>query len=132
MEQKNLQVYYDGNCIICSREIQFYKNQNGANKIEWIDIMTPDFKAEEHGLDPHRIHARFHVKKSDQIFEGVDGFMLIWQELGIFKILNWAAQTSLTRSLMNFGYDLFVKIRPYLPRKTADQCSTEACVPKSK
>jgi predicted DCC family thiol-disulfide oxidoreductase YuxK len=130
MEQKNLQVFYDGHCVLCSREIQFYMKQPGSEKIEWIDIMTTGFSAEVHGLDPQKIHARFHVKKSGQIFEGVDGFQLIWQELKIFKLLDWAAQTSLSRSLMNFGYDLFVKLRPYLPRKSAEQCSQDSCVPK--
>ncbi|MFN9068714.1 MAG: DCC1-like thiol-disulfide oxidoreductase family protein [Bdellovibrionales bacterium] len=112
--------------------MDYYRKQTGADKIEWIDIMSEGFDPHVHGLDPERIHARFHVKKSGQIFEGVDGFQLIWQELKIFKIFDLAAQTTLTRSLMNFGYDLFVKIRPYLPRKSSEQCSTDACVPKSK
>jgi predicted DCC family thiol-disulfide oxidoreductase YuxK len=132
MDSNHLQVFYDGHCVLCSREIQYYRKQPGADKIEWIDIMSEGFKPLDHGLDPQRIHARFHVKKSGQIFEGVDGFQLIWKELKIFRILEWASQTSLTRSLMNFGYDLFVKIRPYLPRKAEANCSTDACVPKSK
>jgi predicted DCC family thiol-disulfide oxidoreductase YuxK len=125
-----LQVFYDGNCILCSKEISYYRKQKRADSIEWINIVDAQFKAEDYGLDPVRIHARFHAKKNNIIVEGVDAFLWIWQELQIFKPLQFFAQNSLSRPIMNLGYHIFVKIRPYLPRRKELQCDTDACTPK--
>ncbi len=125
-----LQVFFDGQCVVCSKEIQHYQKNPKSYLIDWIDISEPNFKAEAHGLDPDRVHARFHAKERSQIFEGVEAFQKIWKVLGIFKPLNWAAESFAIRPLMNLGYDLFVKARPYLPRKKEVLCDDGTCVPR--
>ncbi len=130
METILLQVFFDGQCVVCSKEIQHYQKNPRSHLIDWIDISEPTFKAEAHGLDPDRVHARFHAKENSQIFEGVDAFQKIWKVLGIFKPLNWAAESMAIRPLMNIGYDLFVKARPYLPRKKAVVCDDGTCTPR--
>lgn len=130
MDKTKLQVFYDGGCVLCSKEIDYYKTQSRAEHIQWLDINDPLFKAEDHGLDPQYIQARFHAKKNGEIFEGVSAFEQIWQELGIFKPLSWSAQNPATRPLLNVGYTLFTKLRPYLPRKSAAECEADRCTPK--
>ena len=34
--------YYDGACPLCAREIGFYRRQNGADRICWVDISDID------------------------------------------------------------------------------------------
>ncbi len=56
-----LQVFFDGACPLCSREVSHYKKRDLHNKIEWIDIAQPTFNAASFGLDPvarQRSHAR--------------------------------------------------------------------------
>ena len=36
--KKNLTVYFDGDCPMCSREVSVYKNKKGAADIYWIDV----------------------------------------------------------------------------------------------
>lgn len=130
MNNHKLQVFYDGQCILCSKEIDFYKSKPKHELVEWIDIAQPAFKAEDFGLDPDRVHARFHAIENRQIFEGVDAFQKIWKTLGIFSALNWSAENKALRPLLNFGYDLFVKARPYLPRKNNVVCDDNSCTPR--
>jgi len=131
MDSILLQVFFDGQCVVCSKEIQFYQKNSRSHLIDWIDISEPTFVAEAHGLDPDRVHARFHAKDKNQIFEGVEAFQRIWKVLGIFKPLDWAAESFAIRPLMNLGYDLFVKARPYLPRKKSAVCDDGTCEPRT-
>ena len=113
----NLQVYYDGLCKVCSFEIEHYKKQIGSENIDFIDITLPSFNASAEGLDPFLVHKYLHAKKpSGEIVSGVETFRLIWQELPKY---NWAHRLShnfAVNSVLNLGYKIFVKARPYLPR----------------
>lgn len=118
-----LQVYYDGLCELCSREITHYKKQKGSEQIEFIDIFSSDFEAEKLGLNPSEVHKNLHAITTDgQILIGTETFIAIWSLLPKYKFL--AKQAS--RPLLNIGfkkaYSLFTKVRPYLPRKSAASC----------
>jgi predicted DCC family thiol-disulfide oxidoreductase YuxK len=121
-------VFFDGGCPLCSREIEHYRKKPRSSQIDWIDIDKPGFDAKLHGLDPEKIHARFHAKNQDGIIlEGVDAFNAIWHELGILKPLSWAAESRLTRPVLDLGYSVFAWARPYLPRRKGDDCDTDRC-----
>jgi predicted DCC family thiol-disulfide oxidoreductase YuxK len=121
-ETQKLSVYYDGLCRACSFEIEHYKKQKGSENIDFIDITSPLFKPEAEGLDPFLVHKYLHAKTPDgRIVSGVETFQLIWKELPKY---NWAYQLSQKKLIhygLNIGYQLFVRIRPYLPRKK-DNC----------
>ncbi|MCH2535392.1 MAG: DUF393 domain-containing protein [Bdellovibrionales bacterium] len=121
-----ISVYYDGGCHLCSREIDIYKRKDTAHKIAFVDISSPDFNLNTDDVTVDDIHKYFHVKtKNNEWLQGVDAFNKIWEVLNIFKPLQAVAKNNLTRPLMNFGYSLFVKVRPYLPRKKG--CETGTC-----
>lgn len=44
-------VYYDGLCLLCSREITHYKKMKGSENINFIDITEPSFIARNQDLD---------------------------------------------------------------------------------
>lgn len=127
-KNKNLQkikVFYDGKCIVCVKEIDFYSRRDKENKIEFIDISLPSFDPVSEGIDPNQVQKVFHVKDlNNSLVTGVDAFIKIWEVLDIFKPLAKAADSSLGRPFFNFGYKAFTKIRPFLPRK---KCSDGAC-----
>lgn len=117
-------IYFDGLCVACATEINHYRKLNGADKFQFIDITESQFKPDEHGLDPALVHKVMHVRDTEgKLHQGVDAFRAIWKELPRYQFLYKLSEKSLVRSILNTGYDVFVKIRPYLPRKKAD-CST--------
>jgi predicted DCC family thiol-disulfide oxidoreductase YuxK len=122
--QIELTVYYDGLCKVCSKEINHYKNQVGADKIEFIDICSEKFDASKESLDPVAIHKVMHARKKDgTVVTRVQAFIEIWKVLPKF---NWLAKFA-TRPLILFGlergYTCFAAIRPFLPRKANEDCS---------
>lgn len=118
-QNKALSVYFDGLCPLCSREIEHYRKADGSDQILFVDITAADFNAAENGLDGKQIHKVVHVKTaSGDIQTGVDAFIAIWQTLPKWNWLANAAKNSVIRPFLNGGYQVFAKIRPFLPRKT--------------
>lgn len=118
MKDSELKVFFDGDCRVCAHEISIYRRAKSADKIHFVDIMQPDFKAEEEGLDPKKVHEIFHVKNSSgEVFQGVAGFREIWRRLPEWQWAYRISKPKAIQALMNLGYQIFLRIRPFLPRK---------------
>ncbi|MEZ4871427.1 MAG: DUF393 domain-containing protein [Bdellovibrionales bacterium] len=125
MKNPELTIYYDGLCPLCSREIDHYRVKDTQGKIEYVDIADPQFDAQAVGLDPQKIHSVFHVKSKDgQVLTKVDAFVAIWDTLEIFSPLSRLAKNGVSRPLFDFGYSVFAKVRPWLPKK---DCADGRC-----
>ena len=111
-------VYFDGLCPLCSREIDHYRKQRGAESLRFVDITAADFNAEAEGVDPIAVHKEMHVKTSDgRLVTGVDAFIEIWKVLPRYGFAARLAQKSFIKPTLDFGYHIFAAVRPYLPRK---------------
>jgi len=120
-KNKNIAVFYDGLCHLCSREINHYKKMRGSENIDFVDITNPSFRAETVGLDPVEVHKSLHVlNRSGKIQTGVDAFICIWSELAALRFLVPIAKTAPIRFVLSCFYFIFAKIRPYLPRKSCE------------
>lgn len=122
-EQK-LKVYYDGLCVLCSKEMDHYKRQSGADNITFLDICSKDFNASEEGVDPIQVHKIMHVRRSDgSLALRVDAFIEIWSVLPKYKVLAKIAKNAFVHGGLSLGYAVFAKLRPFLPRnKASDAC----------
>ena len=118
-------VFYDGNCVVCNMEINFYKAKEKQNLINWVDISHPKFNPVDHGLENFPFKKRLYAKKENTLLEGVDTFILIWQTLQIFSFLTYLAKFKIIRTIMNIGYHFFTVIRPYLPKR--NRCADDYC-----
>ena len=123
-----LTVFYDGLCRVCSGEIDVYRRQVGADQIEFVDISERGFSAENEGLDPMLVKKYFHAKtRNGEIIKGVDAFVEIWRLLPKFRLLSKIAPKPGISQLLRLGYQVFVVLRPWLPRKKAD-CEGDLCI----
>lgn len=119
-EINKIKVYYDGLCRVCSREIDHYKSQTGAENIIFVDICATGFDPLKEGLDPLQIHKEMHVRRSDgRLATRVEAFVVIWEALPKFRYLARFARQRQIRGCLEAGYSIFAKIRPWLPRKKA-------------
>ncbi|MEN9723608.1 MAG: hypothetical protein RJB38_1594 [Pseudomonadota bacterium] len=114
-------VYFDGKCVLCSREIEFYRKQSGAEALEWVDISYPGFDAKAEGLDPLTVMRVFHVRNElGELVTGVDGFIEIWKRLPALSLWVKGSKLPGARTLMKWGYQVFIRVRPWLPRREED------------
>ena len=57
--------FYDGACPLCAREIGFYRRQEGADWICWVDISSIDTMDVAPDLAREEALARFTVRDAD-------------------------------------------------------------------
>lgn len=83
-----IRVFYDGQCGMCSKEINHYKKISPQGIFDWVDITkTPERLCEIH-LNFQEAMKSFHVlDHCDKLHTGVDGFKVIWSELPSWKWL---------------------------------------------
>ena len=117
-----VQVFYDGSCHLCSREIDHYRRRDQSHKLDFVDISAAGFDAAKFGLDADKVKQHLHAQdKNGQVKTGVDSFVLIWQELGIFQPMVFLATTAPFRQALKIGYSAFAVLRPLLPKKKCDE-----------
>ncbi len=110
-------VYYDGACTLCMREIGFYKNRQGAEDIEWVDVGDIDGPYVAADLTKDDAMAKFHVRTPDGgLIKGGDAFARLWSALPGFRPLGRAASVAPLKVLLRGAYALFLPLRPYLQR----------------
>ena len=119
---KQMTIFYDGLCRVCSAEMDHYKTMRGADQIRFADITSADFDANAEKLDPFKIHREIHAKDAaGRVYVGVEAFILIWSHLPALHWLSRAAKKKPINFVLQIAYKLFVKVRPYLPRKSCEQ-----------
>ena len=112
-------ILYDGNCVVCDIEISHYK-RIAPMDFEMVDISNPSFKAVDYGLTTDAVNRHTHVMSPDgKIHVGVDAFAHIWSRIPRYSFAKKIVDLPGVRSMAEVGYEVFVRLRPYLPKKNA-------------
>lgn len=117
-----LEVFFDGACPMCRREIAYYQALDVSRCLAWVDIslnhvICPD------GYCQTDLLKRFHVRKPDgRMFSGAAGFALMWTFLpGAWKYAGRVASFGPVTCLLELAYQAFLPIRPWLQRRARAQ-----------
>jgi predicted DCC family thiol-disulfide oxidoreductase YuxK len=82
-------VFFDGKCGLCRQEIGYYRRIVPRETFEWVDIASHAQPLLDLGITVQDGLKILHVKNRDgQIFQGVDGFLLIWENIPRFRWLS--------------------------------------------
>ena len=109
----SLTVFFDGSCPICSKEIDFYKMRVGADELSWVDVSDDKIPIPIQTRSREELMARFHVlSSSGELVSGGAAFAELWASLPAFKIFGKLFKLPILRSLIDFGYDIFLTVRP--------------------
>jgi predicted DCC family thiol-disulfide oxidoreductase YuxK len=106
-----LTVYFDGECPICRREIDFMKIFNRRNHLQFIDFSASSFLSPEHGLSPCDLGKVIHARWSDgTIITGVEVFREMWEAIGLRALARLARRPTVNKLLVR-AYAWFAKNR---------------------
>jgi predicted DCC family thiol-disulfide oxidoreductase YuxK len=117
-----IEVFFDGGCPLCSREIEMLRRRDRRSAIRFTDIAAPGFDAGAVGLSLPQLMARIHGRLPDgRIIEGVEVFRRLYTAVG------WGALVKVTRvpgisHLLDLAYHLFAKNR----LRWTGRCSSDA------
>ena len=113
-------VFYDGSCILCSREIDLYRRKNHEGRLEFVDISAPGFDPAAYGKTREEFMDQLHVRDAEgRFFVGVDAFPAIWRALpdAAYRLLADVATFPGVHLAATLGYLVFSRLRPYLPKR---------------
>lgn len=112
MTSEQVEVFFDGACPLCVREIDLLKRKDaGRGNIRFTDIAAPGFDASALGIDYEALMARIHGRLPDGTWiEGVEVFRRLYTAVG------WGRAVALTRApgirtALELGYRVFAKNR---------------------
>jgi predicted DCC family thiol-disulfide oxidoreductase YuxK len=118
-----VEVFYDGACPLCLREIEMLKRKDRRARIRFTDIAVASFDADALGIPWATLMDRIHGRLPDgTIIEGVEVFRRLYAAVG-FGSLVAATRLPGVKQLLNASYQVFAKNRLRL----TGRCNDESC-----
>jgi predicted DCC family thiol-disulfide oxidoreductase YuxK len=118
-----VEVFYDGACPLCLREIEMLRRKDKQRKIAFTDIADPKFDAALLGVSWPTLMERIHGRLPDgTLIEGVEVFRRLYAAVG-FGSLVAASRLPLVTQLLDRCYRAFAKNR----LKLTGRCSSDTC-----
>lgn len=125
-----LEIFYDGSCPVCAREMAAYRRKNPQDRLVFIDIASDDFSASDYGKTQKELMKKMHVRDADGHFTtGVDAFMTIWQAFpsgSIWRLCSALVGLPGVHLLARMSYAVFARNRHLLPKRRGD-CADGRC-----
>ena len=109
MQYDTIKILYDGNCGLCSKEINYYKKIDKKNVFEWINVYTDDFYLKKLAILKTEALMELHaIDKEGNVYKGVDSFILIWKNLSfLWSILGILVSFYPIYVIAKFAYKKF-------------------------
>lgn len=121
--QQVVEVFYDGQCPLCLREIRLLRWLDSKRRIAFTDIAADDFLAEAYGFTQAQFMAEIQGRLPDGTWiTGVEVFRRLYGAVG-FGPFVWLTRLPGISHLLDIGYRFFAKYRlPLTGRCQSDSC----------
>lgn len=121
-----IEVFYDGGCPLCLREITMLRCWDRQRRIRFTDIDAADFQPAAVGKSYEELMAQMHGRLADGTWlQGVEVFRQLYAAVGFVR-LTALSRLPLISQVLNLGYSVFARNRLRLTgRCTQQSCSAE-------
>lgn len=118
-----IEVFFDGGCPLCKREIDFLRRWDRHQKIRFTNIDDPAFEPESLGKSFDELMAHMHGRLPDGSWvHGVEVFRRLYSAIG-FGPLVLITRLPGVSHLLDFAYAVFARNR----LRFTGRCTTETC-----
>jgi len=108
-----LEVWFDGDCPLCRREIGLMRRLDRRGAIRFIDVATGQGSCP---IDRAELLARFHAREDGRMVSGAEAFAAMWRAIPVLAPLGRLARNRRVLAVMEWLYLAFLKVRPRLQR----------------
>lgn len=120
-----IEVFYDGGCPICTREMALLRRLDRKGRIRFADITAEGFDAASVGVPWAALMDRIHGRLADgTLVEGVEVFRRVYTAVG-YGVLVAPTRLPGVAQVLDLAYRLFAKNRLRL----TGRCADGACKP---
>ena len=125
----DIEVFFDGGCPLCVREIGLLRRWDRRNKIKFTDIDAPLFAAADVGKSQDELMAQIYGRLPDGTWvRGVEVFRRLYSAVGLGPLV-WISRWPVISQLLGVGYTVFARNRLWL----TGRCESGTCaLPPSK
>tara|TARA_B100001123_G_scaffold253743_1_gene283165 strand:+ start:874 stop:1263 length:390 start_codon:yes stop_codon:yes gene_type:complete len=107
----HVEVFYDGACPLCYREMRLIQRMDKKGVVRCTDISNSDFDRESIDVSWENLMKRIHGRLADgSIVEGVEVFRVIYSAIGLRYLVLLTRLPGLSH-ILDVGYRLFAKNR---------------------
>ena len=118
-----IEVFFDGGCPLCSREVRFLRRWDRRGVIRFTDIDAEGFEPVPGHPGHDALMARIHAQLPDgRWIEGVEVFRRLYAAIGFGPLVALSRLPGITQ-LLDWSYALFARNR----RRLFGRCSTGTC-----
>lgn len=119
----DIEVFYDGACPLCLREIRMLEGRDRRRRIRFVDIAAAGFDAASVGPTWETLMARIHGRLPDgTLVEGVEVFRRLYAAVGFGPLVALTRLPGI-RQLLDVAYRAFARNRLRL----TGRCADDAC-----
>ncbi len=111
-QHQEMEVFYDGDCPVCSREVGFLRRQERLNSVRFVDITSLGDRASERaGRSQEQLMERIHGRMADgTVIEGVEVFRRLYDQMG-WRVLVAPTRWPVLRQISEAAYGWFARNR---------------------
>jgi predicted DCC family thiol-disulfide oxidoreductase YuxK len=107
-----IQVFFDGKCGVCSKEIAQYKSLAPKNVFSWINIAVESKALNHRNITQAQGLLYLHVIDTEnKLHIGVDAFAVIWKQLPKWWIIGYLIKAPLFNFVATLVYKFFAQKR---------------------
>lgn len=116
-----VEVFFDGDCPLCLKEIQMLRAMDRKDRILFTDIAAADFDAGAYGKSQAEFMARIQGRGAEgEWLEGVEVFRQLYSAVGLGPLVLLTRLPGLAQ-LLDLGYVWFAKNRLRLTGRCEDE-----------
>ena len=109
-----LEVWFDGDCPLCRREIAVMRRLDRRGVVSFIDVASGQASCP---LDRAELLARFHAREDGVMLSGAAAFAAMWRAIPLLRPMGLAARNPRVLGVLERLYRAFLRIRPALTRR---------------
>jgi len=118
-----VEVFYDGDCPLCLREIRMLRWLDRRQRIRFTDIAGSGFNPADYGKSKQQFMDEIQGRLPDgRWITGVEVFRRLYAAVGCGKVM-WITRLPLVSQGLDWGYRLFAKNRS----RWTGRCSDTTC-----
>ena len=123
MNGYEVEIFYDGECPLCTREVRLLRRLDKKQRVHFTDIASADFDPAPLGLSQAALMAEIHGRLPDgQLVRGVEVFRRVYAAVGLRALARISRWPGLAPAL-EAGYRVFARNR----LKLTGRCSEATC-----
>jgi predicted DCC family thiol-disulfide oxidoreductase YuxK len=120
----DVEVFYDGECPLCRREVAWLKRRDKAQRIRFTNIAEAGFSAEALGTTTQRLMSQMHGRLSDGTWiKGVEVFRRMYAAAGHTWLVA-LSRLPILAQLLDLGYRVFARHRLRLTGRCGPDAAT--------